>query len=353
MTVPSRVKLILMIVCALGVVAFVWGLVAGEGQRAWQIYFVNFLFWSGVAQGGVAMAGVYRMTNARWGDQFRRMGESLIAFLPISILLYGILVAGGRSLFPWVGHAFPGKEVWLNEMFVFVRAGGVFLVLFWISTRFVKASRNSAPALSRLTPVLLILFVVLYSLIGFDLVMSLDPYWYSTLFGWLYVLHAFFGGLVAVTILAVVSRTWRRTETIEESQWHDMGRFVFGFCLLSGGFFWSQFLVHWYGNLPEETSFLLKRFYAMPWEPLMWASIIGAYLLPLGVFLSKRVKQVPEALLVICLVIFAALFLERFVAVVPFVWNEPVIPFGVMEALVTAGFGALFMRVWIWQEEKG
>lgn len=383
MKAPSRVKIVLLLSVGAGLAAFIGGLVAGEDQRAWQIYFVNFLFWSGIAQGGVAMAAVYRITNAGWGDHFRRVGEGMIAFLPVSVLLYIGVIAGGGRIFPWLHEEFSGKEVWLNGTFVFARDGAVFLFLLWISYRFVSASlrpelgllrersagkempgwvervtrgwkgrdaesAESARRLATLTPVLLISFAVLYSLIGFDLVMALDPDWFSTLFGWLYFLHAFFAALVAVTMLAVLSRTWFGTKSLVlESQWHDMGRFVFGFCLLSGGFFWSQFLVIWYGNLPEETSFLLRRFYSQPWEPLMWAYIILAYLFPLVVFLSRRVKQVPNALFVICSLILVALFLERFIAVVPFIWDGPAIPFGILELLVTVGFGALFVRTWI------
>jgi len=383
MKAPSRVKRTLLLATGAGLAAFVWGLAAGETQRAWQIYFVNFLFWSGIAQGGVAMAAVYRMTNAGWGDHFRRVGEGMIAFLPVSFLLYCGLVAGGGGIFPWMHEVFHGKEVWLDPIFVFARDGAVFLFLLWISGRFVlttvrpelgllkerahgkelswwveratrdwkgweKESALSIRRLARLTPLLLISFAVLYSFIGFDLVMSLDPHWFSTLFGWLYFLHAFYAALVVVTMLAVLSRTWFGTAVdVAEHRWHDMGRFVFGFCLLSGGFFWSQFLVIWYGNLPEETSYLLKRFYSQPWEPLMWASIVLAYLFPLAVFLSRRVKQMPKAMFVICTMILVALFLERFIAVVPFLWDEPVIPFGVMELLVTLGFGALFVRSWV------
>jgi len=266
---------------------------------------------------------------------------------------------------------------------VFGRDGLIFLLLLWLSYRFVRYSvrldlgilkekdealdlprwgkrivggwqgmkneeQLSVAGLTRLTPILLIAFVVLYSLIGFDLVMALDPQWYSTLFGWMYVLHAFFAGLVVITILAVLSRSWFDLgAAFTTGQWHDMGRFVFGFCLLSGGFFWSQFLVIWYGNLPEETSYLIKRFYSQPWEPLMWVYLIFAYLFPLVVFLSRRVKQVPAALMVIALVILCALFIERFVAVVPFLWSESSIPFGLIEVGVTAGFLAAFLLCWV------
>ena len=126
-----------------------------------------------------------------------------------------------------------------------------------------------------------------------------------------------------------------------------MGRFVFGFCLLSGGFYWSQFLVIWYGNLPEETGYLIRRFYSQPWETWTWAYVILAYLFPLAVFLSRRVKQMPWALFSISAVILVALFLERFIAVVPFISREPAVHWGILEWLVTLGFGAAFLLSWL------
>ena len=381
---PPRLRHVLIGLTILGFVAFLAGIIVGEGQRAWQIYFVNFLFWSGIAQGGVVVAGVYGITNARWGDQFRRIGEGMVVFLPVSLLLYAVLVMGGGMLFPWLHGDTGGKEVWLSGWFLFGRDGIAFLFLAWLSGKFVAASLRPdlgllpprtdrsfttwlhrritngwtswdeeeilrRGRLARLTPALLISFAVLYSLIGFDLVMALDPHWVSTLYGWLFFLHAFYASLVAIAILAIVSRKWLKTEgAYSVSQWHDMGRFVFGFCLLSGGFFWSQYLVIWYGNLPSETSYLIKRFYSAPWEPLMWVYIILAYLFPLAVFLSRRVKEVPGALLTITSLILLALFLERFIAVVPFVWTAATIPFGIGEILVTAGFAASFVLCWMW-----
>ncbi len=354
-TAPPKVTSTLWSLVAIGVIAFVAGLVGGYQQRAWQIYFVNFLFWSGIAQGGVVMSAVYRITNAGWGDQFRRIGEAMVSFLPVSFVLYLVLVFGGQSLFPWIHDPPKGKEVWLSAPFLFGRDGAIFLFLMWLSYKYVSHSARSGngqhaseKSLIKLTPLLLLSFALLYSLIGFDLVMALDPEWYSTLFGWLYFLHAFYAALVMITILAVLSSKWFHQEGgYTTNQWHDMGRFVFGFCLLSGGFFWSQFLVIWYGNLPEETSYLIKRFYSQPWEPLMWAYVIFAYLFPLAVFLSKKIKQVPNALLSIAFVIFIALFLERFIAVVPFVWHEPTIPFGLIELCVTVGFAGAFTLSWL------
>lgn len=378
---PSKLRAYLWVAVGVGVVVLIGAIVGGWSQRAWQIYLVNFLFWSGIAQGGVVMAAVYRLTNARWGDRFARIGEGMAAFLPISFLLYLVLVTAGASLFPWLHHPVPGKETWLSGPFLFGRDALAFLLLIVLSGIFVYRSirpdvgyyhehgtspppilkkcvsnwkgwenevRSSHDCLRRLVPGTIVAFVLLYTLVGFDLVMALDPHWHSTLFGWMYALHAFFASIVTVALLAVFSRGWTGPEqSIAGHQWHDMGRFLFGISLLSGGFFWAQYLTIWYGNLPDEIPYLLKRFYSLPWEPLMWVYIILAYLFPLAVFLSRKVKEMPSALFGISFLIFIALFIERFIAVVPSVWSGSSIPFGILEFLVTVGFGGAFALSWI------
>ena len=98
---PRRIRTAVDVAIGVGVLAFLAGLF-GSPERTWQAYFVNFLFWSGLAQGGIVMAAVYRITNAHWGDQFRRIGEGMVLFLPVSLLLYLLLIAGSGNIFPWI-----------------------------------------------------------------------------------------------------------------------------------------------------------------------------------------------------------------------------------------------------------
>ena len=202
---------------------------------------------------------------------------------------------------------------------------------------------KSASAMAKLVPAILILFAVLYTLLGFDLLMSLAPQWYSTLYGWLFFLHGFYGALVVITILAIAARKAFRLETgFRTSQFHDLGRLVMGFCMLSGGFYWSQYLVIWYGNLTEEIPYLLVRFHNPLWVPLTWYYIVFAFFFPLAIFLSKRAKEKPAILVVVASIILSSLFVERFLAVAPFLWHESTFPFGIMELLVSLAFAVRF-----------
>lgn len=375
-----RVRSILWTLVVLGAIAFAVSLFAGYAERAWQIYYVNFVLWTAIAQGGVVFSAAYRMTNGRWGEPFRRVGEAMVGFLPVSFVLFILVFLGRSYIYPWL-HEPTGKEGWLNTPFFFTRDGLIFLGMMTLSYLYVRSSlrpefgqfrahvpeqfrafverltRNwegdeqertkSERRLARLVPALLIAFAVFYSFLGFDLLMSLTPHWSSTLYGWLFFLHGFYGALVVIVILSIAARkAFSAGSAITTGQFHDMGRLVMGFCMLSGGFYWSQYLVIWYGNLTEEISYLVTRFNNPLWAPLTWYYIIFAFFFPLAIFLSKKAKEKPAVLVVVASIILSSLFVERFLAVAPFLWHESYLPLGIMELLVTLGFSAGFALVW-------
>ena len=377
---PQRIRGVLWIMVVLGAFAFGISLFFGLAQRAWQIYYVNFVLWTAIAQGGVVYSAAYRMTNGTWGEPFRRIGEAMVSFLPVSFVLFVGVFLGRSEIYPWLNEP-TGKESWLNTPFFFARDAVIFLFMMWLSFKYVRVSlrpefaqyragipekfqnfvgrltnnwkgdaqetTKSALSLTKLVPALLISFAVFYSFLGFDLLMSLTPQWYSTLYGWLFFLHGFYGALVVITILSITARKIFKLEAgFSTKQFHDMGRLVMGFCMLSGGFYWSQYLVIWYGNITEEISYLIVRFRNPLWAPLTWYYIIFAFFFPLAVFLSKRAKEKPAALVVIASIILSSLFVERYLAVAPFLWHGSSLPFGVMELLVSLAFASGFALTW-------
>ncbi len=377
---PPRIRATLWMFVGLGGFAFIVSLLVGSAGRGWQIYYVNFVLWTAIAQGGVVFSAAYRMTNGTWGEPFRRVGEAMVSFLPVSFVLFIGVFFGRESIYPWL-HEVTGKEAWLNTPFFFARDGMVFLYMMWLSYKYVRTSlrpelgrfRGQIPdrfravverltsnwkddqqesevskaKIAKLVPAMLISFTVLYSYLGFDLLMSLVPRWSSTLYGWLFFLHGFYGALVVITLLAISARKVFKLEAgFETKQFHDLGRLVMGFCMLSGGFYWSQYLVIWYGNITEEIPYLLMRFRNPLWAPLTWYYIVFAFFFPLAVFLSKRAKEKPASLAVIASIILSSLFVERFLAVAPFLWHEQYLPFGVMELAVSLAFAAGFALTW-------
>jgi hypothetical protein len=337
---------------ALGVATFVVALALGQPVRAWQAFLLNFLFWTGIVQSGVVFAAAYQVSKGRWSDAFRRMGESLVFFLPVSLVLFvAMMLFGASSIFVWARTPVADKRLWLSVPFLGTRDLLVFAGLFALSAAYVHYSQRpvlhpaeDAERCTRrtrvLAPVLLIAFGLGYSLIGFDLVMSLDPSWYSTLFGWYFFVSAFYAALAFLAIAAALFHHLTADET------HDLGRLLFGFCLLTGGLFWAQWLVFWYGDLPEEIAFVIRRYYRMPYAPLAWTATYGAFIVPLVVLLSKDLKRKPKRLMAVACWILAMLWLERYVWIVPSIWSGASAPL-LIEALITAGFAGGFGWGWM------
>lgn len=360
---------------ALGGAAFLAGLVL-DGIRAWQALLVNFLFFGGLAQAGVVLSCILQVTSARWGRPLKRVAEATVAFLPAAFVLLLVLLAGTTAWAPWVRDPVEAKTPWLNVPFFVLRNLLAFLVLSGFSLRYVYRSlrpdvgmlheSGARPATglaarliagwrdldaeraigqrrqSRWAVAVLIAYGWVFTLVAFDFVMALDPHWFSTLLGGYY----FIGNLlIGLAFLAGVAAAGRRRLGIAgyvgRHQLHDLGKLLFGFCILWAYLFWSQYLVIWYGDLAEETEFLHHRMHGA-WEPVAWAVFGMAFAGPFVVLLSRAVKTWAPGLTAVAAVVFAGMWLERFILVAPSLWRGEGVPLGWLELLVTAGVASLF-----------
>ena len=347
---------ILYVLALVGAAAFVYGALQPQPTRAWGIYLINLLFWSSFAITGPAIAGMMQLTEARWSPTVKRVALSTAGFLPVSLLLFLVLLAFGLgTLYPWVNDPslVVKKQVWLNVPFLLVRTVVGVALLYWVAWSLLKAVFAESPqddvaALARrnrLSTILLFLYVIVLSLWGFDLLMSLDPRWYSGLFGGYYVVTSLYPGFGLVTFL-VIRANARGLTAASPSSIQDVAKLTFAMCVMWMYFFFSQYLVIWYGNVPVETRFFLGRFFVDPWRTLAFVILIVGALVPFSYLLKRLTGRPPTAhkpLVVILFMGWTAIFLERLVVVFPSISKENVFPVGPIELLITAGFFAVFM----------
>jgi len=196
---------------------------------------------------------------------------------------------------------------------------------------------------SRWAVAVLVAYGWVFTLIAFDFVMALDPHWFSTLLGGYY----FIGNLlVGLAFLAIVTATGRRRLGIAgyvgRPQLPDLRKPLFGFCHPWAYLFWSQYLVIWYGDLAEETEFVYHRMHGA-WEPVAVAVFAMTFAGPFVVLLSRDVKTWAPGLTTVAAVVFAGMWLERFILVAPSLWHREGVPLGLVEVLVTAGTLSVFL----------
>jgi hypothetical protein len=296
----------------------------------------------------------------------------MAAFLPVSLVLFLPLYFGLDLFFGRVHELNPQRGGWFDPRFIFVRGGlglgsmTVLSVLFayyslrpevglalerglrprrwldgWLAEDWqgdlVERQRGQR-GMDVLAAGVLLAYPITYSFMAFDLIMALDPFWYSSLFGAYFFLSTFYLGLAGLAVAAVLTRQCLGVQAITPGQFSDLGKMLFGFNLTYVTMVWSQYIVIWYGNLPEETHFVVLRVWERPWAPLSWSVLVASVLIPFLVFLSQRAKQVPWIMLALGTLIAAGLWLERYVLVVPSLWHQEVLPLGWLEAGVTAGF---------------
>jgi hypothetical protein len=361
------------ILAAAGVAAFLAGLFGAHPQRAWQALLINFLLWSAMAQGAVLFSAVTCTVKARWAGPLSGLSEAFAGFFPLSFVCFLILLLGKDHLFPWLHADLHGKEIWLNIPFLFTRDGFGFLILYGIGWAFtvqdLKLKMSASGPTSGFRRLLAgrlpqteadvkriqgrkalwgglycFAFGIVLSLIGFDLVMSMDPHWSSTLFGAYHFVKAFYIGLGALIILAAIIHLRRDSRSAAAAYFHDIGKLFFAFCLLWADFFYVQLTVIWYGNIPEETHYVILRTMTPPWNALAWIVFIACFAVPFVVLINRRIKSLPHAMIALCGLVILGIWLEHLLLLGPALNHDAAdLPLGLTEGLVFIGFLGLMV----------
>lgn len=351
------------VLALVGLGAFLFQVSGEHPEKAWQAYLVNFIFWSAVAQGGLLFSVVLHVTKARWGKPLQGLAESFAAFFPVSFVLFLVLFLGRAFVFPWLGGDLHGKEGWLTLPFLFSRDAAGLLILYGLGFAYLRRglvlkrsgseiSEDRREAVRSRMTVIAVLYIMAYalvlSLLAFDLVMSADPQWISTLFAPYGFVKAFYLGLGALIILAsVLHLKSGEASSLTSSHFHDLGKLFFAFCLLWADFFYCQFLVIWYGNIPEETSYLIERTMTLPWSRLAWAVFILSFVIPFLILINKEVKTRPRFMIGLCSMVLVGIWLEHYLLLGPSLNpGADSIPISLSDVMIALGFlGLMAMAV--------
>jgi Ni/Fe-hydrogenase subunit HybB-like protein len=349
------------VLAALGTLAFLLGVNSADAPRVWCVYLANLVFWAGLAVTGPAIAGMMQLTEARWSPSIRRIALTTAGFLPAAFVLLVLLILGQGALYGnWLHPSaetqalVAKKSAWLNAPFFWTRTLVFAAALFLVALAFVRlllrdpvhpgddAERSRR---NRLAVVLLFLWVITVSLWGFDLVMTLDPIWYSGLFGGYFVVSTLYTGFALLSILTVRANA-RGLAAVPPGAVQDVAKLQFAMSIMWMYFFWSQYLVIWYGNVPIETRFVVRRFFVQPWQTLAWIVMIVGWLIPFLYLLKRLTGRPPQRhtpLVVVAVFGLVAIFLERLLVIVPSVLPGAGLPLGWRELFITGGFLGLFV----------
>ena len=339
-----------------GASAFAYGL-QQDAPRAWGSYLIGFFFMLSLALAGPFFTAAQYLSAAGWSVTVRRIPEAMsAALLPAALLAVGVFF-GAHDLYHWThAEAVQHDLVLLHKLpYLNLPRMGAFTVLafavwiglsFWMNRNSRRQDRTGEARLTRINAYLgaafMVGFALTYSTASFDFLMSLEPHWFSTMWAVYQFAILMQAGMAFMVLAAVLlRRTGQLDGFVTDHHIHDLGKLTFAFTVFWAYIAFSQFLLIWYANLPEETPFFLSRF-EHGWGVLALALPLGKFILPFLLLLPRRMKHRPAAIVPIALWIIAITFVELLWIVMPAVSHQPLsLPW--LELAVFAGFVGIFL----------
>ena len=352
-----------MILGVVGVVLAVAGFFLSPAERFFQAYLVGYTFWMGVVLGCLALLMVQHLSGGVWGVVLRRPFEAAVRTLPFMAILFIPIIFGMHSIYEW---SHPGitetdpiireKALYLNTPFFLARQAFYFLVwgaLGYLLTKWSSEhDRTGDPALlgkmERLSGGGLVVYFLTVTFAMVDWTMSVNPHWFSTIWGMLYIggqgLSAFAFGIIVLVMLSQVAPLNRVLTT---HHFHDLGKLLFAFLMLWAYLSFSQFLIIWSANIPEEIPHYVNRWHNS-WKFLSIFIVVGHFMVPYALLLSRDLKKNSRRLFVIAVWLLCARVTEYWWHVAPELHKDGM-SVSLLDIALPLALGGVFISLFVAQ----
>lgn len=319
-----------LVVAAAGILLMVAGALT-NAEQFFRSYLLGFTVWTTVSLGCLGLLMVHHLSGGAWGLMIRRVLEAAARTMPLMGLLFLVLAAGVGHVYEW-SHAdvvakdpiLQWKQPYLNAPFWTAR--GLIYIAIWSLMGFLLARWSAAqdeghagqpldPRFGRLSGPGLVVFGISVSLAGTDWLLSVDPHWFSTIYGFLTIAGS---GLSALAfVILIVSALTKEQPLLQEKHLHDLGKLTFAFVMLYAYLSFSQFLIIWSANLPEEIPWYLTR-YQGSWQYLFLFLVFGHFVVPFAILLSATIKKNLGRLKLVAGLLFIVRILDLLFQVAPY-----------------------------------
>ncbi len=338
-----------------------------NAERFYFAYLTGISFWVTIGAGALFFVMLHHIVGAKWSVVVRRLTENMTGTIPVLAILFVPVLLGIHSLYHW-SHAdvvaqdaaLQHKSAYLNQTFFVIRTiiyFGVWGVLAW---RLLKVSSEQdeghsesiTPRLKRISAPGIVLFAFTLTFAGFDWLMSLEAHWYSTIFG----VYVFSGGLLAaLAVLTLVALKLRDhgilADTITEEHYHDLGKLMFGFTIFWAYIAFSQLLLIWYGNIPEETLWYKHRWDVAGWQIISIVLLFGHFAIPFLALITRAAKRNFKVLKAVAVWLLIMHFVDLYWIVLPVYSTEPHLSW--MDVTTVVGIGGIFLWYFWLQTASG
>lgn len=325
----------------------------GGAEGFYRSYLAGFVFWNGIALGCLAVLGLQYLTGGAWGIAIRRLLEAGTRTLPLLAILFLPVAIGLRHVYVW---ARPGamesdellrkKALYLNEQFFLGRT--VLYFVLWLSVTWLlnrwSLAQDASPGdkavtgrLQRTGAAALLIYALTVTFASIDWVMSLEPRWFSTMYGVLFMVGQALGAMaLVIAALLLLARYKPFADFLTPSHLHDLGKMLFAFVMIWSYVSFSQYLIVWSGNLPEEIPWYLARFRG-GWGWIGFLVLLFQFLLPFLLLLSRAANRNPRLLITAAVMVVAVRFVDALWFILPAFspghfairWTDLAVPLGI------------------------
>ena len=327
----------------LGLLFIIIGLIVGDSDhldaRIWSNLLINGFFFFAIALGALFYLALHYATESGWGVVLKRVLEGVMSALPIGAAVLVIVLLAGtldlHHLYHWMDSSvldengshydeiIAGKFAFLNLPFFWIRTAAYMFVFFLFLRGFRKRSlledqlggteihfKNFKKA-----AMFLVFFAVFSSTMSWDWLMSIDTHWFSTLFGWYVFSGMWVSAMVFVILLTVYLKSKGYLEKVNESHIHDVGKWVFALSFLWSYLWFSQFMLIWYSNIPEEVTYFIPRI--GHYKVIFFGMFIINFAFPMILLMSRDAKRSAPFLIFVGMLIFIGHWLDVYMLVTP------------------------------------
>ena len=303
-------------------------------NKPWAAFYVAAFFFFMISLGVLAFYAIQRAAQAGWSPVLYRVMEGITAYmLPGGIVIIVILALSGmhlNHLFIWmdpevVAHdeLIAGKTGYLNVPFFLVRA--VLFLLGWTTYRYFSRKFSLAQDQSdnisnhkknfRISAAFLVFFIYSESVMSWDWIMSIDPHWFSTLFGWYVFASMIVSGVTTIALITIYLKSKGYLEFVNDSHIHDLGKFMFGFSVFWTYLWFSQFMLIWYSNIPEEVTYFMTRIedYNLPF----FGMVVMNFIFPLLILMNSDYKRINYFIVMTGIVVILGHYMDVYNMIMP------------------------------------
>ena len=357
----ARFQQLALIVGAVFTVLFAIGFFM-DREQFFHSYLFAFSFWAGISVGSLALLMLQHLTGGGWGLVIRRVLEAATRTLPLMLILFVPIVLGARRIYSWTNGqvlaehpVLSEKAKYLNLSFFTARAAVYFAV--WLALAFFlnrwslmqdkTADRKFTKRMQLLSGPGMVLFVFTVTFASIDWFMSLDPEWSSTIYGFVFVASWALSALAfVVAVMAALAKHEPMNNVVGQSHFHDLGKLLLALVMLWTYFAFSQFLIIWSGNLPEEISWYLSRTRGT-WGVIALAVVILHFAFPFLFLLSRSLKRNAGKLVIVAVLILVMRLVDLFWTLAPS-FADGQFHLNWMNLIAPIGMGGLWLATFAW-----